>query len=291
MPDLTNYAIPAFLALLALEAWVAVRQGRPVHEARDTLASLAMGLGSVLVGLAWGGVLWATYAGLHRLALFELGTGPAVWIAALVADDFCYYWFHRLHHEVRALWASHVPHHSSERYNLSTALRQSWTPFTALPFYAPLLLLGFDPVLVLTVHAINLLYQFWIHTELVGRLGPLEWILNTPSHHRVHHGSNPRYLDRNYGGILIVWDRLFGTFEPEGEPVRFGLTKNIGTFQPLRIAFHEWVAIARDVARARTLAERLGFLFAPPGWSAGRASATSRELRRGALPGAQPEAA
>jgi sterol desaturase/sphingolipid hydroxylase (fatty acid hydroxylase superfamily) len=291
MPDLTNYAIPAFLALLGLEAWVAARQGRPVHEVRDTLASLAMGLGSVLVGLAWGGVLWATYAGLHRLALFELGASLAVWVAAILADDFCYYWFHRLHHEVRALWASHVPHHSSERYNLSTALRQSWTPFTALPFYAPLLLLGFDPVLVLTVHAINLLYQFWIHTELVGRLGPLEWILNTPSHHRVHHGANPRYLDRNYGGILIVWDRLFGTFEPEGEPVRFGLTKNIGTFQPLRIAFHEWVAIARDVARARTLAERLGFLFAPPGWRPGRAGATARELRSAGLRSAQPEVA
>jgi sterol desaturase/sphingolipid hydroxylase (fatty acid hydroxylase superfamily) len=291
MLDLTDWAIPAFLGLLGVEAWVAGRRGWTVHEARDTAASLAMGVGSVLVGLAWGGVLWAAYAGLHRLAIFELGAGPALWIAALLADDFCYYWFHRLHHEVRVLWASHVPHHSSERYNLSTALRQSWTPFTALPFYAPLPLLGFDPVLVLTVHSINLLYQFWIHTELVDRLGPLEWLLNTPSHHRVHHGSNLRYLDRNYGGILIVWDRLFGTFEPEGEPVRFGLTKNIGTFQPLRIAFHEWVAIARDLARARTLAERLGFLFAPPGWRPGREGATSRELQRAALPGAQPEAA
>jgi len=290
MPDLTDCAIPAFLALLGLEAWIAARSGQRLHEARDTAASLAMGLGSVLVGLGWGSVVWAAYAGLHRLAIFEIGSGPAAWILALLADDLCYYWFHRTHHEVRLLWASHVPHHSSERYNLSTALRQTWTPMTALPFYAPLLLLGFDPVLVVTVHSINLLYQFWLHTQLVGRLGPLEWILNTPSHHRVHHGSNPRYLDRNYGGILIVWDRLFGTFEPEGEPVRFGLTKNLGTFQPLRIAFHEWVAIARDLARARTLAERLGFLFAPPGWRPGRAIAPVRGTGHGAPVAAQPEA-
>jgi sterol desaturase/sphingolipid hydroxylase (fatty acid hydroxylase superfamily) len=162
---------------------------------------------------------------------------------------------------------------------------------TALPFYAPLPLLGFDPLLIVTVHSINLLYQFWIHTELVDRLGPLEWVLNTPSHHRVHHGANPRYLDRNYGGILIVWDRLFGTFEPEGETVRFGLTKNIATFHPLRIAFHEWVAIARDVAGARTIAELAGFLLAPPGWRPGGAGGTARELRRAAVAGAEPEAA
>jgi sterol desaturase/sphingolipid hydroxylase (fatty acid hydroxylase superfamily) len=291
MPDLTIVAIPAFLALLGLEAWVAARRGLDVHEARDSAASLAMGVGSVLVGLAWGGVLWAAYTGLHRFALFDLGRGPAVWIAALLADDFCYYWFHRLHHEVRALWASHVPHHSSRRYNLATALRQSWTPMTALPFYAPLPLLGFDPLLVVTVHSINLLYQFWIHTELVGRLGPLEGVLNTPSHHRVHHGANPRYLDRNYGGILIVWDRLFGTFEPEGEPVRFGLTKDIATFHPVRIAFHEFAAIARDLAGARTLADLAGFLLAPPGWRPGGAGATARDLRRAALAGAEPEAA
>jgi sterol desaturase/sphingolipid hydroxylase (fatty acid hydroxylase superfamily) len=291
MPDLTIVAIPAFLALLGLEAWVAARRGLDVHEARDSAASLAMGVGSVLVGLAWGGVLWAAYTGLHRFALFDLGRGPAVWIAALLADDFCYYWFHRLHHEVRALWASHVPHHSSRRYNLATALRQSWTPMTALPFYAPLPLLGFDPLLVVTVHSINLLYQFWIHTELVGRLGPLEGVLNTPSHHRVHHGANPRYLDRNYGGILIVWDRLFGTFEPEGEPVRFGLTKDIATFHPVRIAFHEFAAIARDLAGARGLADLAGFLLAPPGWRPGGAGATARDLRRAAVAGAAPEAA
>jgi sterol desaturase/sphingolipid hydroxylase (fatty acid hydroxylase superfamily) len=279
MTDPTVLAIPLFLAALALEGWLAHRRGLHVHEARDTAASLAMGAGSLAVGALWKGALLAAYAVLYEHRLFDLGAGAGVFVLALLADDFAYYWFHRLHHEVRGLWAAHVPHHSSRRYNLSTALRQSWTPMTALPFYAPLALLGFPPALIATVHGLNLLYQFWIHTELVDRLPrPVEWLFNTPSHHRVHHGANPRYLDRNYAGILIVWDRLFGTFEPEGEPVRFGLTHDIDSYHPLRIAFHEWVAIGRDVWRARSLADALGFVLGPPGWRPGGAGATAAAL-------------
>ncbi len=286
MSDLTLLAIPAFLLLLAAEAALAARRRRRVADARDTAASLAMGVGSVAVGLAWGGVAFAALCALHRHRLFDLGAGAGVLALALLADDFAYYWFHRVHHEVRLFWASHVPHHSSERYNLATALRQSWTPMTALPFYAPLAWLGFDPALLATVHGANLLYQFWIHTELVERCPVwFEAVFNTPSHHRVHHGSNPRYLDRNYGGILIVWDRLFGTFEPESEPVRFGLTRNIGTHHPLRIAFHEWAAVLRDAWRAPTWRARLGVLFAPPGWRPGMAGHTAEELRRAARAG------
>jgi sterol desaturase/sphingolipid hydroxylase (fatty acid hydroxylase superfamily) len=265
--DPTLLAIPAFLSLLALELAWARRRRRVVAGPRDTAASLAMGVGSVLVGLAWGGVALAAYGALHRHRLFELGSGAGVFALALLADDFAYYWFHRLHHEVRLLWASHVPHHSSRRYNLSTALRQSWTPMTALPFWAPLAWLGFDPALLVTVHGLNLLYQFWIHTELVERCPAwFEAVFNTPSHHRVHHGSNPRYLDRNYGGILILWDRLFGSFEAEREPVRFGLTHDIDTYDPLRIAFGEFAAAARDAARAPAWSARLEALFGPPGW-------------------------
>jgi sterol desaturase/sphingolipid hydroxylase (fatty acid hydroxylase superfamily) len=266
--DLTLVAIPLFLTLLAVEAVVAVRRGLRIHEAGDTAASLAMGVGSIVADFAWKGLFVAATFFLHERRLFELGGGVWVFVVALLADDFIYYWYHRTHHEVRVLWASHVPHHSSQRYNLSTALRQSWTPFTALPFALPLPLLGFDPALIVTVHSLNLLYQFWIHTETIGRLGPLEWVLNTPSHHRVHHASNARYIDRNYGGILIVWDRLFGTFEPEAdeEPVVYGLTKNIGTRNPLRIAFHEWAAVLRDAARAPSLRVAFGHLLQPPGW-------------------------
>jgi sterol desaturase/sphingolipid hydroxylase (fatty acid hydroxylase superfamily) len=267
MTDPTQLAIPFFLLALALEALVARRLGRRIADARDRATSLAMGVGSVIVGLLWQGTLLAFYTVLHRHRALELGTGSAVFLLALVADDFAYYWFHRFHHEVRVLWASHVPHHSSERYNLATALRQSWFPVTALPFYAPLVLLGFDPLLLLAAHGVNLLYQFWIHTELIDRMPRwFEAVFNTPSHHRVHHGSNARYLDRNYGGILIVWDRLFGTFEPESEPVRYGLTKNIGTYNPFRAEFHEWLAIARDVARARSLADATRFALGRPGW-------------------------
>lgn len=277
--DLTILAIPAFLILLALEVIVSKRLGRPVHEPTDSAASLAMGVGSLVVGAGWKLVELGVYFALYRHALFHLGTGPWVVIAAVLADDFAYYWFHRLHHEVRLLWASHVPHHSSQRYNLATALRQSWTPMTTLPFYAPLAWLGFHPLLLFTVHGANLLYQFWIHTELVDRLGPLEWVFNTPSHHRVHHGANPRYLDRNYGGIFIVWDRLFGSFEPEAEPVRYGLTKNLESRNPLVIAFHEWIDVLRDGLRPAPFRVWWRRLLAPPGWSPDGSSHTARELR------------
>jgi sterol desaturase/sphingolipid hydroxylase (fatty acid hydroxylase superfamily) len=277
--DLTVLAIPVFLAAIALEAWVARRQGRVVSDWRDSLASLAAGTGSVAIGAFWKGALFACYFALYEATPLRLGNGPLVWLAALLADDFAYYWFHRLHHEVRFFWAAHVTHHSSQRYNLSTALRQSWTPMTSLPFYAALPLLGFDPAMLVTVHAANLLYQFWIHTETIGRLGSLEAVLNTPSHHRVHHASNAQYLDRNYAGILIVWDRLFGTFEPEVEAPVYGLTRNLASYNPLRIAFHEWAAIARDVARPNPLAVRLGLAFRPPGWRPGAVARSAPELR------------
>jgi len=285
--DLTIVAIPAFLGLLALELAVARFQGRDVQEARDTWTSLAMGVGSVVIGFAWAWVENPAWGVSHRLALFDLGSGPWAWLGAIVGVDFAYYWFHRLHHELRVLWASHVPHHSSQRYNLSTALRQTWTPFTALPFYLPLAWLGFPLPLIATAHGINLLYQFWIHTELIDRLGPLEWVFNTPSHHRVHHGANVQYLDRNYAGILIVWDRWFGTFEPEGERVRYGLTKNIASFSPLSVAFHEWIAVFRDALGAGSLRDALGFLLRPPGWNPDGSGATATELKRvaGLVPG------
>jgi sterol desaturase/sphingolipid hydroxylase (fatty acid hydroxylase superfamily) len=203
-----------------------------------------------------------------------------IWAAAFVVEDFTYYWFHRCSHDVRILWAAHVNHHSSESYNLSTALRQSWTtPFTTLLFYWPLPLLGFHPYMIFIATSASLLYQFWIHTECIDRLGPFERVFNTPSHHRVHHGSNLEYLDRNHGGILILWDRWFGTFEPEVATVKYGLTKNIDSFNPLRIAFHEFAAIARDVRAASDWRARFGYVFGPPGWSHDGSSQTTRELR------------
>ncbi len=269
MSELLLLAIPAFFGLMLLEAAVLSRRKQQNYEARDTAASLAMGLGNLGIQLGWKGLALGFLVWLHQFALFDLGGAWWVWLLLFFADDFCYYWFHRVHHEVRLFWAAHVNHHSSERYNLSTALRQSWTtPFTWGFFYWPLPLLGFDPLMIVSMGTFSLLYQFWIHTEAIDRLGPLEWVLNTPSHHRVHHGSNPQYLDRNYGGFTIVFDRLFGSFEPEVEPVHYGLTKNIQTFNPLRIAFHEWAAMFRDAFSAGNLGDAWRYCAKHPGWKA-----------------------
>jgi sterol desaturase/sphingolipid hydroxylase (fatty acid hydroxylase superfamily) len=283
MSTLVYVAVPVFLILMAVEiGWGERLRGRiRGYEWRDTLASLSMGVGNVVISFGTKVAVLALYAMLHRYALFDIGFVWWAWPLAILGDDFCYYWFHRTSHEVRFLWAAHENHHSSRHYNLSTALRQSWTtPFTAPLFWAPLALLGVEPLMILTAQGISLVYQFWIHTELIDRLGPFEVLFNTPSHHRVHHGRNVRYLDRNHGGILIVWDRLFGTFEEETEPVDYGLTRNIHTFNPLRIASHEWIAMFRDAARARSLGDALRTLWKPPGWSADGSTRTASELQR-----------
>lgn len=276
MFDLIRAAIPVFLLSLLIE-WAAYRHLSHDHDAphehygyevRDTLTSLSMGIGNVLINLLWKGVVVTLYAALYSLTPLRLPeTAWWVWALLFLADDYAYYWYHRVSHEVRLFWASHVVHHSSQHYNLSTALRQTWVPMTALPFWLILPLLGFAPWMVLLAQAWNLLYQFFVHTERVGRLpAPIEYVLNTPSHHRAHHGSNDVYLDRNYGGILIVWDRLHRTFQPETEPVRYGLVHNIHTHRPVQVAFHEFAALWRDVRAARSWRDRLHYLTRPPGW-------------------------
>ncbi len=214
----------------------------------------------------------------------DRGNGPAAWALAVLGWDLIYYWNHRFMHEVRGMWAIHVVHHSSERYNLSTALRQPVAD--ALGVWVPYGLLsraGIRPSLVQQARGLNLLYQYWIHTDTIRRLGAAEEVLNTPSHHRVHHGSNKRYLDRNHGSILIIWDRLFGTFQREEEPVVYGLTKNIDTFSPVRIATHEYRDIVRDVAGASTWKDRLSFVLRGPGWAYSRHAAAHGDVGEHAL--------
>jgi sterol desaturase/sphingolipid hydroxylase (fatty acid hydroxylase superfamily) len=205
----------------------------------------------------------------HRIA--NLGSTRYGFAAAMLTWDFLYYWDHRWMHEVRLLWANHVSHHSSERYNLSTALRQPWSGILTHWIFLPMPLLGFTPAMTSQAGLYNLLYQYWVHTEAIDRLpAPVEAVMNTASHHRVHHGANPQYLDKNYAGIFIVWDKLFGTFEPEVRRVKYGLTKNIDTFNPVRIAYHEFADIARDVRSAKGLRNKLGHVFGRPGWTPGR---------------------
>ena len=261
------YAIPGVLLLLFVEVFLSARMQLELYELPDTAASITMGLGMLAIGLVTKPVIFLLHSFLNRFALFHLGYGWWVWILAFFADEFSYYWFHRTSHECRFFWASHVVHHSSQRYNLGTALRQSWTgSFTGWVFWLWMPLAGFRPLMIMTMQSVSLIYQYWIHTELIRSTGPLENVLNTPSHHRVHHGSNPRYIDRNHGGTLIVWDRLFGTYEPESEKPDYGLTKNIGTYNPVRIAFHEWTDLARDVRHARNWHERWMYIFGTPGW-------------------------
>jgi len=284
MDILIAFAVPIFVLSIAVEAWYERRHpdaARRGYEARDTAASLSMGIGNVIVAALTKAGAAAVFFAAYEYRLFDLGTGAAAWLLLIPCEDFCYYWFHRASHEVRFLWSAHVNHHSSRHFNLSTALRQSWTtPITGPIFWVPLALIGFHPLMILTAQAISLIYQFWIHTELIGKLGPIEWVMNTPSHHRVHHGSNVVYLDRNYAGIFIVWDRLFGSFEPERAAVDYGLTKNIHTYNPVRSAFHDWAAMFRSAANAHSWREALSYVFRRPGWSPDGSTLTAREMQR-----------
>jgi sterol desaturase/sphingolipid hydroxylase (fatty acid hydroxylase superfamily) len=268
------YAIPFFVLLLIAEAasfrHVTDDAGLVGFEFKDTRTSLAMGLGNVIINVGWKAVVVVLYAALYELTPLRLSSHDWwVWVLLFFADDVSYYWFHRISHESRVFWASHVVHHSSEHYNLSTALRQTWVPMTYFPFWLWMPLAGFPVWMILLAQSWSLIYQFWIHTERVDKLPrALELVLNTPSHHRVHHGSNDVYLDKNYGGILIIWDRLFGSFVGEGERVRYGLTKNVGSFNPVTVAFHEYRAMWGDLRHARTAGDRLRTLLKGPGWRA-----------------------
>jgi sterol desaturase/sphingolipid hydroxylase (fatty acid hydroxylase superfamily) len=255
----------------APQGWRArILRGRRARRVAGSAAMTAIAAGGAVVCGTWANRTAASRL-FRRRVLPDWGSGPLAAAAAVLGWDFIYYWNHRFMHEARYLWAIHVVHHSSEHYNLSTALRQPVADVlgTFVP-YGLLSLLGLRPELIEQARSINLLYQYWIHTEVIRSIGPLESVLNTPSHHRVHHGANRQYLDRNHGSILIVWDRLFGTFEPEDEPVRYGLTKNIHTFDPRRVATHEYRDIAGDVMASTTWADRLGFVLRSPGWAAAR---------------------
>ncbi|MGX5820572.1 sterol desaturase family protein [Chitinophaga lutea] len=290
MPDLIHYAIPGFVLLLLAEVIFSAWDKRGLYETKDAASSISMGLGNVAIGLVTKGVIYLVYDAVYRIRLFTLDPGDAwVWVACFFADDFTYYWFHRFSHNIRYFWASHVVHHSSRKYNLSTALRQTWTGNLSgsFLFWAWMPLAGFHPAMVMSMQAISLIYQFWIHTEAINRLPkPVEWIFNTPSHHRVHHSSDLQYLDRNHAGVLIIWDRMFGTFTPEQEKPVYGLTTNIDTYNPLRIATHEWASIGRDLRRSRTWRDRWRYLFGPPGWSHDGSRKTTRQLRDEARPSA-----
>lgn len=258
---------PVFLLFVAVEAWY-WKGRRAVYSWRDTLSNASLALMHQGADAVAGLVVIAVYAWVHQFRLFDLPASGWTIAALFLAQDFFYYGFHRASHRVRWLWASHVTHHSSERLNLSTAFRQSLTyPVSGMwLFWLPLAWIGFDPKHVVAVVAINLAFQFFVHTEAVGKLGWLEKVFNTPSHHRVHHARNAKYIDRNYAGVLIVWDRLFGSFveEDPAVPCEYGLVKPLRTHNPITLTFHEWAAMLRDVRRPQSWRSRLGQLVGPP---------------------------
>lgn len=270
--DLTLFAVPLYFGALLLEMAYARRNGLDWYRRGDTLASLGMGLFAIAAEILPRLAALAAIVWLHDLSPLRdvVQRQWWAWLLLFFLDDFTFYWFHRCNHEVRLCWAGHVNHHSSQYFNFATALRQGvGERLHKFLFWLWLPLLGFDAGMIITMISISLFYQFWIHTQSVHRLHPwLEAVFNTPSHHRVHHASNVRYLDRNHGGVLILWDRLFGTFaeERDDDPVRYGLTTNIGTDRLLVVATHEYVSIWRDLRRAGTWGDRLCYLFLAPGW-------------------------
>ena len=284
--DPVTWAIPIFVITILLEiALGRLGKARAAYEAKDTATSLGMGLGSTIIGTLTGAAIFSVSLWVYQYRLFDIGmTAIWAWVAIFFLEDLTYYWFHRIAHERRFWWASHVNHHSSQHYNLATALRQTWTGGVAgtWALWLPLSLIGFPPAMIAIQKGISLVYQYWIHTEAIRRMPRwFEAVFNTPSHHRVHHARNARYLDANYAGILIIWDRLFGTFIPEDEkePPRYGLVHNLGDFNILRVAFHEWIGIGKDLMTARSPREVVGYLFGPPGWTPDGSRDTSATLK------------
>ena len=287
LPNPVTYAVPAFILLLIAEMIVSLRRDKSRYETRDTLTSLLLGTGSQVAGAAVGAAVVGMAVWVYQFHLFDIGIALKqwwwAWILCFVLDDLAYYAFHRSAHRVRWFWASHVIHHSSQHYNLSTALRQTWTGFFSLAFLfrLPLFLIGFPPAMVFFCAGLNLIYQFWIHTEAIGRMPRwFEAVMNTPSHHRVHHGVNPRYLDANYAGVFIIWDKMFGSFvaERDDERVRYGIVKQLGSFNILWAAVHEWVGIAKDVWAA-PWKHKLSYMWREPGWSHDGSRATSAMIK------------
>ena len=284
IPNIIHYAIPFFIMTIIMEVVLTIKSKTGHYNFKDAGTSIVLGLGNVFIGLFSKSIALAVFYGLYNLIhLINIPFTWWAWVILLFADDFCYYWFHRISHESRLFWASHVVHHSSKRYNLSTALRQTWSGgFYTFIFWIPLVLIGFHPIMILTQMSVSLIYQYWIHTELIYRMPKwFEAIFNTPSHHRVHHATNAQYLDRNHAGIFIIWDKLFGTFEAEKESPTYGLVKNFDTYNPIIIAFNEWIDLIKDVKSSNTsMSNKFKYLIKPPGWRHDEKSILSADLRK-----------
>lgn len=288
IPNLIIYAIPFFAITVIIEGLIIVKHTPKTYSTKDAITSVLTGLlGNVIIGNLITKVI-PIFIFAYVWQHYRITTIPFAWwswVLIFFLEDFAYYWNHRIGHKSRMFWASHIVHHSSEKYNLSTALRQTWTGgFYTFIFWVWIALIGFHPLMIFTQMSISLIYQYWIHTELIDKMPKwFEAIFNTPSHHRVHHGNNPLYLDRNYAGILIIWDRIFGSFQAElkEEKVVYGLTTNIKTYNILKIAFNEWIALFKDAFTAKTsFINKLKYFLKPPGWRHDGTGTLSEDMLR-----------
>ena len=264
------YAIgaPIVLAMIFLEILVSNFRNQNFYTRGDTLCTVGLLLGNIIVAFAIKGIVLAFHIYLYQFRVFDfVNEIPiwALWIMTFISIDLVFYVYHRMSHRIRFLWAIHLSHHSSEEMNFAVSFRQAWFgPISKIPFFMVLPLLGFDPTIIAVAGVISTLWGIVGHTQVIGKLGPLEWIFNTPSHHRVHHGSNKQYIDKNYGNLLIIWDRMFGTFEPEQEEVKFGLVNNVNTFNPVKVTFMAWVSMINELKQKNSLSEVIKVIFGPP---------------------------
>ena len=264
------YAIgaPIVLAMIFVEILISNWRQKNYYKTQDTLCTIGLLAGNIIVAFSIKGLILALHFYLYQYKIFELsGMLPLwlFWILTFVVIDLVFYIYHRMSHRIRFLWAIHLSHHSSKEMNFAVSFRQAWFgPVSKIPFFMLLPMLGFDPTIIAAAGVISTLWGIVGHTQIIGKLGFIEWFFNTPSHHRVHHGSNKQYIDKNYGNLLIIWDRMFGTFEPEEEPVKFGLVNNVNTYNPAKITFMAWSSMIDDIKKKKNLSEMLSTIMEPP---------------------------
>lgn len=265
LPNIILYAAPIMISLVAIEWIISYLKKRKYYDGKDTVAATVIGLGNVAISAALKIITFAIVLFFYNMVPWSI---PYTWwafILCFIWIDFWRYWAHRVAHENRFWWATHVTHHSSEKYNWSVSFRLGWTQHIKIIFFIPVALAGFHPVVFFICHQIAVLYQFWIHTEYIRKLPkPIEYIFTTPSHHRVHHARNDKYLDKNYGSTFIIWDRIFGTFQGEEEKADYGITRPINSYNPVYLCFHEWMDIVRDIKNSKSLKEAYVMTFVRP---------------------------
>ena len=266
--EVYSIGLPIILAIILIETLISGLNKKSLYKNKDTLCTSGLLLGNILIGFAIKGATLGLHIFLYQFRIFDLANVIplwAMWLMTFILIDLVFYIYHRLSHRVRFLWTIHMSHHSSEEMNFAVSMRQAWLgPISKIPFFIALPILGLDPTIIVVAGVISTLWGVVGHTQLIGKLGLLEWIFNTPSHHRVHHGANAEYIDKNYGNLLIIWDRMFGTFEPEKAKVKYGLVNNVNTFNPIKITFMGWRSMIKDIQNAKNYKEVFSIIFGPP---------------------------